>query len=396
MRLIGNKTKLVDAIERFLARRGVTGGTLLEPFAGTASVGRHFRARGFRVRTNDLLMSSWVSQRATIGLGRLPDLSAVARSREVARHAQDARDPLGATLSFLERGLAPAPGLIARQYSEGGEGARLYFSRENGARIDAIHARLLAWRADDRLDDDGFFLLLATLLEAADRAANISGTYGAFLKKLQPNAREPLRLRPPPLQLDRPAGQVTRLDANEVVRRAPVDVLYLDPPYNHRQYAKNYHVLEVLAELHTVADLPAYEAGIYGKTGLRPFEDRLSAYCRGRARGRNPCLEAFADLVAAARAEHIVVSYSEEGLLTREEIGAALAAAAGARRFDFDADHEEVRHKRFRSDRDRAPAACGAGRAYRVLAGRGRDEVAEWLFYVRKPAAARRRVAAHG
>lgn len=391
MRLIGNKTKLVDAIERFLARRGVTGGTLLEPFAGTASVGRHFRARGFRVRTNDLLMASYVSQRATIGLGRLPDLSQVVRCRDVARHAKDARDPLAAALAFLERGLPPADGLIGRQYAEGGPGGRLYFSRENGARIDAVHAQLVRWRREGRVDDDGFFLLLAALLEGADRAANISGTYGAFLKALQPNAREPLRLRPPPLQLDRPAGHVTRLDANEVVRRAPVDVLYLDPPYNHRQYAKNYHVLEVLAELHTVEDLPAYEAGIYGKTGLRPFEDRLSAYCRPRARGGRPsCAQAFADLVAAARAEHIVVSYSEEGILTREEIGAALAAAAGQRRFDFERDHEEVRHKRFRSDRDRET------RAYRVLEGRGRDEVAEWLFYVHKPAAARRRVAAHG
>jgi adenine-specific DNA-methyltransferase len=368
MRLIGNKTKLVDAIERFLARRGVTGGTLLEPFAGTASVGRHFRARGFRVRTNDLLMASYVSQRATIGLGRLPDLSQVVRCRDVARHAQvdPARDPLGATLAWLERGLEPADGLIGRQYAEGGPGGRLYFSRENGARIDAVHAQLVRWRREGRVDDDGFFLLLAALLEGADRAANISGTYGAFLKALQPNAREPLRLRPPPLQLDRPAGHVTRLDANEVVRRAPVDVLYLDPPYNHRQYAKNYHVLEVLAELHTVEDLPAYEAGIYGKTGLRPFEDRLSAYCRPRARGGRPsCAQAFADLVAAARAEHIVVSYSEEGILTREEIGAALARGRETR-------------------------------AYRVLEGRGRDEVAEWLFYVHKPAAARRRVAAHG
>ncbi len=166
----------------------------------------------------------------------------------------------------------------------------------------------------------------------------------------------------------------------KLVRRLPVDVLYLDPPYNQRQYAKNYHVLEVLAELHTIDDLPAYEQEIYGKTGLRTFEDRRSDYCRrsARRRGPSPCALAFADLVKNARAEHIVVSYSEEGILSREEIGRALADAAGQQRYDFARDHEEVSHKRFRSDRQRK------GRNYRVLEGRDRDEVAEWLFYVRK------------
>jgi hypothetical protein len=89
--------------------------------------------------------------------------------------------------------------------------------------------------------------------------------------------------------------------------------------------------------------------------------------------------------VRSARAEHVVVSYSEEGILSRDQIGRALADAAGLEAYDFATGHEEVSHKRFRSDRERA------GRSYRVLEGRQRDEVAEWLFYVRKPAAAVRR-----
>src|SRR5690606_30044706 len=125
-------------------------------------------------------------------------------------------------------------------YAEGGPAERLFFSRDNGLRIDAAHAQLVAWRAERRLDDDGFYLLLALLLEAADRVANISGTYGAFLKQLQPSAREPLRLRAPALPLVGPAGRAYRGDANEVVRKVQVDTLYIDPPYNHRQYVKNY------------------------------------------------------------------------------------------------------------------------------------------------------------
>lgn len=393
MRLIGNKTKLVPAIEDFLARRGVTGGTLLDVFAGTASVGRHFRGAGFRVRTNDLMWSSYVIQRAYVELEGVPDLAGVADTADVRRFRSERpggageRD-LAAALAFLEEGLAPCDGLMSRQYAEGGPCERLFFSRSNGLKIDAIHRQLLAWRAARRLDDDGFYLLLALLLEAADRVANISGTYGAFLKQLQPSAREPLRLRAPDLPLRGPAGRASRDDANRAVRRIPADVLYIDPPYNQRQYVKNYHVLEVLAELHTIDDLGAYEASIYGKTGLRGFEDRLSSYCRRNARGRDAsCEQAFRDLVAAARAEHIVVSYSEEGILSREAIGRALAAAAGRPTYDFDRDHEEISYKRFRSDKD------GARRAYRVLEGRSRDEVREWLFYVHKPRTAARRLA---
>lgn len=400
MRLIGNKTKLLPAIQAFLARRGVTGGSLLDVFAGTASVGRQFRGCGFRVRTNDLMWSSYVIQRAYVQLGGVPDLSAVADTAEVRRFRAERpatsetgarlRD-LAAVVAYLDHGLAPREGLVSRQYGEGGPAGRLFFSRDNALEIDAIHARLLEWRAAGRLDDDGFYLLLAILLEAADRVANISGTYGAFLKHLQASARERLRLRTPELPLPGPAGRASRDDANRAVRRIAADVLYIDPPYNQRQYVKNYHVLEVLAELHTVDDPAAYEASIYGKTGLRGFEDRLSAYCRRNARrGETSCEEAFRDLVAAARAEHIVVSYSEEGILSREAIGRALAAAAGQRAFDFERDHEEISYKRFRSDKD------GERRAYRVLEGRSRDEVREWLFYVRKPAvrrAASRRLA---
>ncbi len=403
MRLIGNKTKLLSGIESFLVRRGVTGGTFLDVFAGTASVGRHFRGLGYRVRTNDLLMGSYVRQRAYITLDRRPAFRKVRdvqpvrrflRSQASRRAHGDMPDiPRGGAglwevVAYLNEGLRPASGsgLFSRHYSGGGSEGRLFFSEENGRRIDAVHAQLLAWLRDGRLDEPSFYLLLTSLLEAADRVANISGTYGAFLKSLQPSARIPLRLRPPALDLEGPVGKAFREDANQLVRRLPVDVLYLDPPYNQRQYAKNYHVIEILAELHTIDDVTAYEAGIYGKTGLRAFEDRRSDYCRRqRSGGSTPCGRAFADLVKNARAKHIVVSYSEEGILSREEIGQALADAAGQRSYDFETGHEEVSHKRFRSDRERK------GRTYRVLDGRARDEVSEWLFYVRKPSRRRAR-----
>jgi adenine-specific DNA-methyltransferase len=266
--LIGNKTKLLGAIQSFLERRGVEGGTFLDVFAGTASVGRHFRRLGYRVHTNDLLMGSYVRQRAYIQTGRPPRLTRVRDARDVRRFlrsragrlAVEAMGPApkgsGGLLEVIAylNGLDPAPGLFARHYSEGGSEGRLFFSEANGGRIDAVHDQLDRWRRDGRLSETDFYVLLTALLEAADRVANISGTYGAFLKKLQGSAREPLTLRLLELDTQGPAGRAHRQDANELVRRVRADVLYLDPPYNQRQYAKNYHVIEVLAELHTVED----------------------------------------------------------------------------------------------------------------------------------------------
>ena len=201
MRLIGNKTKLLPSIERFLQRRGVRGGKLLDCFAGTGSVGRHFRGLGFQVRSNDLMWSSFAVQRCYVATGREPDLRGLLDDPDVRRFLGRVRPasgrPLDQVVAFLGQ-VEGDEGLFARQYAEGGAGQRLFFSRENGLRIDAVHARLLGWRARGTLDDDGFYVLLVSLLEAADRAANISGTYGDVYKRQRrgrtgPRARAPRR-----------------------------------------------------------------------------------------------------------------------------------------------------------------------------------------------------------
>jgi adenine-specific DNA-methyltransferase len=161
-----------------------------------------------------------------------------------------------------------------------------------------------------------------------------------------------------------------RADANQLVRRIPCDVLYIDPPYNVREYAANYHVLDTIAT-RAYLDGPALEAAeasIYGKSGLSPY--RKSDFS-----SRLRCREAFRALVAGARARRVVVSYNEEGILSREEIEDALRDGLGAREREFRA----LAYKRFRSDRDRD------ARSYRVLPDRGRDEIAEWLFYAERP-----------
>jgi hypothetical protein len=97
------------------------------------------------------------------------------------------------------------------------------------------------------------------------------------------------------------------------------------------------------------------------------------------------------DLILAAKVDHVLVSYNEEGLLTREELGAILSRFSGVRSFDFKNDMRTVLYRRFRSDSDRPSGGERGQRRYRVLEGKDRDEICEWLLFASR---ARRRARA--
>ena len=96
-------------------------------------------------------------------------------------------------------------------------------------------------------------------------------------------------------------------DTNDIVKYTEHDVVYLDPPYNERQYGANYHVLETIARY----DNPS----IKGKTWIRNYENQKSRYC-SKAHVKNE----FSDLIQNLKAKYIFLSYNDEGLMTHGEI----------------------------------------------------------------------------
>src|SRR5690606_347821 len=288
-------------------------------------------------------------------------------------------------LRFLSQ-LEPTEGIIARSYAPSGKAGRRYYTDENARRIDAALHHVRRWCRAGRLERGEHHLLLASLLNAADRVANISGTYGAYLKRWQASSLAPLTLRPIEIFESDLPHQAFRGDANELITRIEGDVLYVDPPYNHRQYPANYHVLEVIAEYPDVADPELYEASLYGKTGLRPYKDQRSSYCVSTWSSRSElgdARSAMHHLLTTANVRHIVVSYNEEGILGIDDFAEILAEVSGSTTSRVRADLTRIAYRRFRSDSDREPSAGQNGRRYRQLSGRGRDGIEEWLFYAR-------------
>src|SRR5690606_26820101 len=262
-------------------------------------------------------------------------------------------------VAYLNR-IPPEPGFIHEHYTPaGGEGARhgrMYFTPENAARIDAIRATLHRWRTTGAIDDDAYHLLLAALIEAADRVANTAGVYASFIKSWQPNALAPLELRTPRL-VEGNGCHALRRDALELVAELePFDLLYLDPPYNARQYPGYYHTPELIA-IGWFDEVPR----LRGKTGLVPDADKRSDWAR-----RSRCEEVFERLVATAPWRRIVMSYNAEGIIPETTIERVLRTYGRSRTYRRYA----MRYRRYRSDAD------GENRRYRG------DDVVEYLYCV--------------
>lgn len=355
MRYIGNKTRLLDFIRRVLRTRGITGGTAVDPFTGTASVARALKRWGFHVVASDLMEFAHVFARAYVQADEPPGFSPLAA--EIHPHPPT----LAGAIAYLNH-LEPVPGFLHEHFTPAGaEGVRherMFFTPTNAARIDHVRATIEQWRREQLIDDDAFYLLLAATIEAADRVANTAGVYAACIKSWQPNARRNFQLRLPRTTSGPPA-RATRSDALTLVRDLePFDLLYIDPPYNERQYPAYYHIPELIAT--GWFDSPVE---LRGKTGLLHDADKRSDWS-----SRRRCATALEELVAHARCRHIVMSYNSEGLIPEETIARIFKAygrAATYRRY--------TRHyRRYRSDTD------GQGRRYRG------DEVVEFLFCVER------------
>lgn len=353
MRYIGNKTRLLRFIARVIEDRGITPGSAVDPFCGTASVAADLKRRGFRVVASDIMEYAYVFARARVQTASTPT---VALPREITESGDNS---IHAALDCLDR-LDGRPGFIHEHYSpdgtEGERHGRMYFTPVNAARIDAIRTTLHEWRGDGFLDDDAFHVLLASLLEAADRVANTTGVYAACVKTWQPNALRRLELRMPAL-VSGDGCRAERRDAIDLVDDLPpFDLLYLDPPYNTRQYIAYYHIPEVIAT-------GWFDGGIEtrGKTGLIPDEDKRSEWSR-----RRQCETAFERLVSTARWKHLVLSYNAEGIIPESTIGRTLRDCGRAATYRRHA----VTYKRYRSDSD------GENRRYRG------DTVHEYLYCV--------------
>lgn len=308
MRYIGSKKDLLDFIWVPFQEHKITEGVFFDAFAGTTAVAQFFKKKGFTLIANDIMTYSYVFARTYICTDTMPSFGGLS---DVIKNPC-----LSNTIQHLN-GLRGEKGFVYHNYSrEGSKGnkyVRNYFSSQNAQRIDAIRDTLEMWKEKGLVSEDAFYVLLCSLLEEVPSVSNIAGTYGAFLKIDDPRKFKSLRLRAPNLIFRGHGHECYNEDANELVKTRQCEILYVDPPYNTRQYAANYHILEMIAVWDKkIKDL---------KTGLIFWENKKSRYS-----SKVECVAALEELVANTKCKYIVMSYNSEGIIPRSEIRRILSA----------------------------------------------------------------------
>lgn len=278
MRYLGSKAKLLVPITDLVGDAKF----VCDLFSGTGIVSHYLRGQGKLVTANDTLEMAYMRARALV-MGTMSDISAV---EEV--------------ISGWNK-LSPISGSITRLWGE------TYFSISNAQKIDAALNDLI----QRDFSDTRRAICITSIIDAMDSVANTAGTYSAYLKGIQPNARRHVYFKVPYINTQTDPGLAYRMDANALVRQVKFqDVYYIDPPYNHRQYPAFYHIPEFICRwLRNTAVEFFVDHGI---THMLDYEK--SFYCLEHS--AEAVLRDLLDSIDA----RVILSYSNEGIVPIDSI----------------------------------------------------------------------------
>lgn len=300
MRFIGCKTLLLENIKAVIDENAPGAKSLCDVFSGTSTVARYFK-QWYEVYSNDFLYFSYVLQRGTIECDSVPEFKLLSEKKKIS-------DPIDYfnNLTIQEMQVLPREKRFF-QNTYAPTGGRMYLNDENALRIDFVRNYVEDWKNEGILTDDEYFYLIACIVEGIPFVSNISGTYGAFHKEWERRSHKVYEVFRLPVFTNGKKNKCFNLNGADVLKIVSGDILYIDPPYNGRQYLPNYHVLETAAKY----DYPE----VRGVTAQRPYENNKSNFCL-----KTKVVEAFDELINNAQFKHIILSYSTDGLMTPEEI----------------------------------------------------------------------------
>jgi len=313
---IGNKRKLLHLIGDAVNSTGCRDGVFVDLFAGSTVVARWAKTMGFRVIANDWEPYSYEIAAGTVALDRQPGYAALGG--------------VGAVFSHLNS-LPPLHGYIAAHLCPADDEnpdvsrERMFFTRANGERIDAIREQIAAWDSQGLLTPEERAYLLSALVYATSYASNTSGVFKGFhcgwggkTSTALYRIRGRLLLTPPVLFDNGERNLALREDAQrlapnlgKVVGCKP-DIVYIDPPYNQHPYGSNYHVLNTVV----LWDKPPLNPTILVDGKIR---DKSAIRKDWRTERRSPynfqsdALPAFEQLIGSLDARWVLVSYSTDG-----------------------------------------------------------------------------------
>ena len=271
-RYLGNKYGITPFIKSTVASNCINVNTFVDIFAGTGAVSSAFSDK--RLITNDILYSNYLAHIAWFS-------------------PEDYRpDVVIDLVASFNRNTASTTNYFSENFSN------TYFSEAVATKIGSIRDELEELKGQNAVSEKEFAILTTSLLYGMDRIANTVGHYDAYRKNVP--LTEELTV---PLILPLPEVNSRNLcfneDANELIREIRGDVLYLDPPYNSRQYSDAYHLLENVARWE--------KPEVHGIARKMDRSAIKSAYSTVKA------ADALRHLVQHADSRYILLSYNNMG-----------------------------------------------------------------------------------
>lgn len=311
---IGNKRKLLGLIQQALAKtNNMHSGVFFDAFAGSGVVARMAKKLGYTVIANDWEPYATQINRCYIECNQAPSFAALGGYE--------------AAIAYLNQ-LPPVEGWITKHLCPTDDQHyniqtdRLFYTRVNGMRIDAMRAQIEAWEQQNLINQLEKACLLAPMLYQTCYTSNTSGVFKGFHNGWGGKTKTALYrilstfyLKSALFFDNQRHNRVYQLDATELAALLSksnelIEIAYLDPPYNQHPYGSNYHVLNTI----TLWDEPSIPEKIVGRNKAA-IRDDWRTLRRSNYNYRETACSAYATLVDTLHANTILTSYSTDGLI---------------------------------------------------------------------------------
>lgn len=268
-RYLGNKYKLLDFIKSTVNRECSAINTVADIFAGTGSVASAFSDK--KLITNDLLYFNYICHVAWFGAQKYD------------------KEKIIDLVRFYNAVQPNEENYMSENFSD------TFFSAADCRKIGFIREDIENKYENDQINTRERAILITSLLYAMDKIANTCGHYDAYIRNAEFSRHIELAV-PLASNDNNENNQCYNEDANELVKRIEADLVYIDPPYNSRQYCDAYHLLENVAR---------WKKPKVSGVALKMDRSKLkSDYCTSSA------AQAFEDLVSHIKAKYILLSYN--------------------------------------------------------------------------------------
>ena len=268
-RYLGNKYKLLPFITGVVNDECPDITSIADIFAGTGAVSSAFTDKV--IITNDLMYSNYICNYAWFGAEEYNPqiiIDCVVRYNALT----DLED------NYMTDNFADT-----------------YFSRDDCAKIGYIREDIEVLYKKGDINTRERAILITSLLYAMDKIANTCGHYDAYRKGVEFDKSLELYV-PMANRQNNPNNQCFNMDSNELVKNIEADLVYIDPPYNSRQYCDAYHLLENVARWE--------KPEVFGVARKMDRSTMKSKYCTQSA------TEAFEQLIGDIKAKYILLSYN--------------------------------------------------------------------------------------